>query len=262
MRLPRFCFPSIHRDRPADSMRWWWSRIGRAGNRTSPVPLMESRAETAAEGSSRHGAAPQPLTTNHFSVGDDMVMRGIRRITLALAAAALVPAAACSDSTGSGGKVGEVRFTYDGEESGTFQVRGSLTGSNADRGNYAVGGFDEGGVFVYAQKGRSGNRFDAVSIFVSDAEEGTYTCNQAVSCDFGAVVFLGYDLDSEDGAVYFSAAGRVTITEINDERVRGTFSFDMDDGFTEVTNGTFDVPLVDDDFASARAPMRPALPSR
>jgi hypothetical protein len=189
-------------------------------------------------------------------------MRAPQRTLLALASLALLPLAACKDSNGPDRRlVGEAHFTYSGGVSGDFDAEGRVTLGNFESGTFAFAqrGTNEEGtesLVIYAQEGRSnGNKYDGLLMALQDPAEGTVTCVESnPNCPFFASFVLGQDDTStaDAEALFFSTAGQLTITDMDEDRVRGTFTLSMTgyvgdaDGDVEVRSGTFDLPLLDD----------------
>ena len=192
-------------------------------------------------------------------------MRAPHRTLLALASLALLPLAACKDSNGPDRRlVGEAHFTYSGAANGEFDAEGRVTLANFETGTFAFAqrGADRGGdemLIIYAQEGRSdSDKYDGLLLALEDPAVGTVTCTESnPDCPFFASFVLGQDDTStaEAESMFFGTAGQLTVTEMDDGRVRGTFSFSMagllgdSDGEVEVRNGTFDLPLMDEDDA-------------
>jgi hypothetical protein len=190
-------------------------------------------------------------------------MRTPKRTLLALASLALLPLGACKDSNGPDRRlVGEVHFTYTGAVSGEFDAEGKVTAANAESGTFAFAqrAQDAEGkdvLVIYAQEGRSGSdKYDALLIGVEHPAKGTVTCTGSTpDCPFFSAFVLGQD-DGTEGdpeALFFGGAGQFTITEMDEDRVRGTFTQSMtgfkgtQDGDVELRSGTFDLPVLDDD---------------
>jgi hypothetical protein len=190
-------------------------------------------------------------------------MRTPRRTLLALASLALLPLAACKDSNGPDRNlVGEVHFTYSGAVSGEFEAEGKVTAANAESGTFAFAELAEdpqGGdaLVLYSQVGRSGNnKYDALLIVLDNPAKGTVTCTESnTDCAFLSAFVLGQDdTTTEDAeALFFGTSGQFTITYMDEDRVRGTFTLSMT-GFAgieenvkvEVKSGTFDLPLLEE----------------
>lgn len=187
-----------------------------------------------------------------------------KRTLLALASLALLPLAACKDSNGPDrALVGQVHFTYSGAVSGEFEAEGKVTAANAESGTFAFAQRVQDpqtgdGVVLYSQEGRSSsNKYDGLLIVLDNPATGTVTCTESdPACPFLAAFVLGQDDTStaDAEALFFSEGGQVTITEIGEDRVRGTFRLSMlgfvgnaDNEEVELQSGTFDLPLLDED---------------
>jgi len=181
------------------------------------------------------------------------------RAPLAAAAASLLALAGCSDSTGSSlAGEGSVTFTYAGAESGAYDATGRFNRLQPDQGTFAVGGYGElesGGnaLAVLAHARRGEDLADELLLTVASPELGEITCGEedADTCPFAAVFFVGADAGGDTEAIYTSVTGTLSITSINEDRARGEFTFRME-GFdlseepveVQVTSGIFDVPIV------------------
>jgi hypothetical protein len=181
------------------------------------------------------------------------------RASLVAVAASLLAVSACDDdSTGSSLVAeGSVTFTYAGAEAGAYNATGRFDRNRPERGSFAVGGLaiqqgGEAAVVVYAQYARPDQLFDQFILSTEIAEVGTYTCETGdLTCPFGGFFFVGADVDGETESFYTSVGGTLTITSVNEDRVRGTFSLQLealdlsdDPPSVQVTGGTFDVPIV------------------
>jgi hypothetical protein len=190
-------------------------------------------------------------------------MRTPKRTFLALASLALLPLAACKDSNGPDRNlVGEVHFTYSGAVSGEFDAEGKVTAANAENGTFAFAEMaknPQGGdaLVLYSQEGRSSSdKYDALLVVLDSPSTGTVTCTESDDdCAFLSAFVLGQDDTSTDDAeaLFFATSGQVSITHLDDDRVRGTFRFSMlgfagnsDNVEVEVKSGTFDLPLLDE----------------
>lgn len=191
-------------------------------------------------------------------------MRTSKRTFLALASLALLPLAACKDSNGPDRSLsGEVHFTYSGAVSGDFDAEGKVTAANAENGTFAFAELVEDpqsgdALVLYSQEGRSSSdKYDGLLILLDNPAKGTVTCTESQNdCAFLSAFVLGQDDTSMDDAeaLFFGTSGQVTITHLDDDRVRGTFRFSMlgfsgnnDNVQVEVKSGTFDLPLLDED---------------
>jgi len=187
-------------------------------------------------------------------------MRTPKCTFLALASLALLPLAACQDIFGPDRRqVGEMHFTYSGAVNGEFDAEGSMTLGNFRTGTfaYAQRGTDGNGnetLIIYAQEGRSnGDKYDGLFLALENTAERTVTCVESnPDCPLFSSFILGQDDTStgEAEAMFVGTAGQLTITEMDDDRVRGTFTLSMTaldvDGGVEVRSGTFDLPVTDE----------------
>jgi hypothetical protein len=183
----------------------------------------------------------------------------------ALLAAALLPLAACGDSTGPGRSSGSTDFTYSGALAGSFHANGSPT-LNFETGSFAFGqrttleGDDA--LLVLAQQDGAGDLVDNLLFSISDPAVGTVTCDGGEeTCPFDAFFVLGAngrDPEQDADALLFSTGGTVSVTSLSSTRARGTFQITVSDLFGDgpevhATSGTFDVPLMSStNFSRAR----------
>ncbi|HEY7766965.1 hypothetical protein, partial [Longimicrobium sp.] len=164
-------------------------------------------------------------------------MRTSKRTLLALASLALLPLAACKDSSGPGRNlVGEMHFSYTGAVSGQYDAEGKVSAANSESGTFALAELVEdpqGGdaLVLYSQAGRSGNdKYDGLLVVIEGPSKGTVTCAETnPNCAFLSAFVLGQDdTSTEDAeALFVGTSGQITITHLDDERVRGTFKFSM-----------------------------------
>lgn len=190
-------------------------------------------------------------------------MPTLKRTFLSLAALALLPLAACKDSSGPDRRLsGEARFTYTGDVSGRFEAEGRVTPSNFDDGTFAFAqrGTDEEGndfLLIYAQEGRdNSSRYDGLLMAVDEPAEGSVSCTEDdLECRiFSSFVLGATEVGGGDSeAMFFSTGGTVTITDLTDNRVKGTFQMPMAgfigdgaEGEVQVSAGSFDLPLLDE----------------
>jgi hypothetical protein len=181
------------------------------------------------------------------------------RAPLAVAAASLLAISACNESSTGSSLVaeGSVTFTYTGAEAGTYNATGRFDRQNPERGTYGVGGLailqgGEAAVVVYGQYARSDQLYDQFILSTETPEVGTYTCETGdLTCSFGGFFFVGATEEGETEGFYTSVGGTLTITSVNEDRVRGTFALQLealdvsdDPPAVQVTGGTFDVPIV------------------
>ncbi|HEX2201879.1 MAG TPA: hypothetical protein VHG91_01205 [Longimicrobium sp.] len=182
-------------------------------------------------------------------------MRRFRTAAAALSACALL--AACEDSTGSDA-ANEVRFTYSGAFSGSYDADGDFPGrSRRGDESFSVGVDLEPlfGAGVYGVLGSEalGDGFaDVFTITIDNLDEGNYSCGSVQigngDCPFDVQLALGYDWDTGFDDIEFElVAGQLRIAEIDGDRIRGTFSATMaevfDGDIITLQGGTFDVEV-------------------
>ncbi|HST63282.1 MAG TPA: hypothetical protein VLK84_31515 [Longimicrobium sp.] len=178
---------------------------------------------------------------------------------LAIAAAFGLALSACESATNSDeAPQGTLVFTFSGDTAGTYDATGRFNRRRPDVGTFAVGakGPVTGGeaLAVYGHAARTGilARADDFLMTVESPQVGSVTCAVGnADCPFGGIFFVGAVAGGEADAIYTSVSGTVTITSINEDRARGTFTFQMeafgveeDPRTLQVTGGTFDVPIV------------------
>ena len=151
-------------------------------------------------------------------------------------------------------------FTYSGAaHSGVYQVEGDVplgAGGTVQHGTWAAGGEAPGVLAVLASRARTAPFADVVVIALSGVTApGTYPidvrCEQPgrVNCAAGRFM-LNYDYSRAQfpEASYRFTQGTVTVSELNDERVRGTFAVQgvasPGSAAITITSGSFDVPVV------------------
>jgi hypothetical protein len=181
----------------------------------------------------------------------------LRRV--ALSALVLAAAVACSDSTSPTSSSGTSSFTFTGAGGGSFSASGVPPTTQADFGTHDwAGGFlstPDGGYEVASAHARGSGNYDIVDMFIHRTTVGTEVIDSTCSTSTCTTLVFGRNLTQADANQfdYFcvATAGSLTITEIADNRVKGTFSGSgscIDQGFTEtpfeIAGGSFDVPLV------------------
>lgn len=169
---------------------------------------------------------------------------------------------ACGDSTGSDrARTGELAFSYSGSVSGRFEAVGEPrnTSSNIE---FAAALVNDGEMLLVGSEPDGRDRAD-VFIASAPAIQRTTVCTADTDffdCEILAGLVLGEDVDTGDYDRSFTGwVGSLTVSEITDTRVRGSFSFTLEDDdvfenapLIEVRSGTFDVPILRDaDFAAA-----------
>ncbi len=198
-------------------------------------------------------------------------MTPIRQIARAAAVATLFVLPACGDSTGSGRDSGAVSFAYTGDVSGSFSANGPLeVDADGDPEYRSFGAGIEwlsGGtswVQVVAGDPQGGGRGDVVFMDVPDPT-GPRTYTVDIDCELDDCPDVGFmmdaswsDDDDEGGRFFTMYDGTIQVTGASGDRLRGTFSgflVDFEDLLTgadnprqiRIQNGTFDVPVFDED---------------
>lgn len=183
------------------------------------------------------------------------------RAPLAIATLALLALSACESATESFiAPEGSVTFSFAGDDSGAYDATGGFDQQRPGSSAFAVGtsGFLQNGteamiVLSHVPRANDGNVADEFLLTLENPEVGEVTCAaDAEDCSFSATFFIGATRTGATDEIYTSVSGTVSITSLNEDRVRGTFSLEMESVVeegetprtTEVTGGTFDVPLV------------------
>lgn len=210
-----------------------------------------------------------------------------RRISALSLAAALALTAACDDDgTGSGSNDrGSLSFAYSGAISGSYSASGTYeedaSGSYETDEPFAIGirYFDEpeGEDFidVFSYRPTSGGRGDILDLYFEDlgAERVVSLNLQAClqqdgtvgeGCGIGFFAFNVFPDDATESDIWVTLSGTLLINEVSDTDIRGTFSGSLVNLGTNqvitVSNGSFDVPLVDEnDLGQARITRGAAL---
>lgn len=200
------------------------------------------------------------------------------RSVLPVLAAAFALAACFGEPAGPGEfGPGTVRFSYVPVDTAgaalgdsvAFAAEGAVTQDNFFSGTYAFGLLDtsfEGdqSVRVYGQQAQATEgTYDGLLLFVADPAVGTIDCLPASlpsNCRFAATFTVGAtedDITSRPTIRVSARSGRVTITSVDGDQVRGTFSLlmrgqvgEQTDALLRVSSGTFDVPLTTSDTLS------------
>lgn len=154
---------------------------------------------------------------------------------------------------------GALSFTYTGGNAGTFSASGSLPTSASGQATASWAAAQASAtseMAVVAFTPRNATTHDEVGIFIQRNTVGTETVNS--SCSFncnGLDIVIGVaNGGSTFTATCFLTAGSIAITEKSATRMKGTFSgtgmcmtsAGASQGAWTVTNGTFDVPILDD----------------
>lgn len=200
-----------------------------------------------------------------------MTTPALKRL-LGTAALALALAACKNESIGSDeNERGDLSFTYTGAVSGQFTASGEFDRNNTSQTEFGAAVVEEGEVILLGADQVQANRTD-VFIMSAPAREGTTTCTATTPFEnctilgFFAVGFTGPS-DPEPDAQYIGYEGSIQVTELTDDRVRGTFSLSLEDengeNPVEARSGSFDVPIIPESQLSAnRSPLTAASLNR
>lgn len=200
-----------------------------------------------------------------------MTTPALKRL-LGTAALALALAACKNDSTGSDeNQSGDLSFTYTGAVSGQFNASGEFDRNNTSQTEFGAAVVEDGEIVFLAADEVQANRTD-VFILSAPASEGTTSCTPTTpfeSCmllGFFAVGFTGPG-DPEPDASYIGYEGSVQVTELTDDRVRGTFSLLLEDengqNPVQARSGSFDLPIIPASaISSNRSPLTAASLNR
>lgn len=188
-----------------------------------------------------------------------------RIVGMALAAAAAL--AGCNGDATSFTPIdpGSLAFSYEGARTGTYAANGSFTANNGNtvqalpfaagvKLNDPVAGRIFGIIAYLPVTSTTGHQ---VTFLLPETAAGktlslTETCPTPVFCPGG---LLAYDYNlavpSQEPDTFVFTSGTLTITSLAGGRMTGTFSGVAADSagirVVNVTGGTFDVPLVDDE---------------
>jgi hypothetical protein len=200
---------------------------------------------------------------------------GMLAATLAAATLALV---GCKDSTGNDTPIaaGSLSFTYTGARSGSYSTSGAVLAQNgggfvkqqfATAVRFTQPGQNSVGVIGYVPVTPStGNEviFAFPSSGIGQTVAFTDNCN-TTGCALGLIVFdTNPDLQEDNSVPFFLTSGTLQVSAVTNDRITGTFSGTAEDvagvQTITVTNGSFDLPLVD----QSRFPSldRAAAPTR
>jgi hypothetical protein len=183
------------------------------------------------------------------------------RAPLAAAVAALLALSACESATDSNAEPqGTLSFTFTGDAAGSYDASGRFDRQRPGVGTFAVGsrarlqGTQEALLVVsHVPRPGTSSLADEFLLSLESPAVGTVTCTaEEEACSFGALFFVGAARSGAAQETYSSVSGTITITSLDDDRARGTFSFRME-GFAadqepqtiQVTSGAFDVPLIE-----------------
>ena len=177
--------------------------------------------------------------------------------------AATVALVGCKDSTGNNTPIasGSIAFSYTGARTGTFSTSGAVLAQNgggfvkqqfATAVKFTDPGQSSIGIIGYLPvTAATGNEviFAFPSSGVGQTLALTETCATA-GCAIGLIVFdTNPDLQEDNSVPFFLNSGTLQVSAVSNDRITGTFSgtaADIDGETTiTVTNGSFDLPLVD-----------------
>jgi hypothetical protein len=186
---------------------------------------------------------------------------GLLAATLAAATVVLV---GCKDSTGGDNTpiaAGSLAFSYTGARSGTYSTSGAVaerSGGGFVKQQFATAvkfndpGQSSIGVISYFPVSTStGDEviFAFPSSGVGQTSVLTDNCN-TTGCALGLIVFdTNPDLQEDSSEPFFLTTGTLQVSAISGGRITGTFRGTAEDlagvQTITVTNGTFDLPLID-----------------
>jgi hypothetical protein len=184
----------------------------------------------------------------------------VRSIVSRCGLAALLSLVACGwDPTSSSGETGRISFSYSGVESGRFVAIGGAE-NGGDR-EYAVSSLFQRSVhlpvtLVINGSVRLGNGSDAeLTILVPPMVARTVCPAGFYPCEASATLVLkARSAVPGDERVYRNRSIEVNVSEVTEQRVRGTFEMTAEQlspsgayngRAVEVRSGEFDVPVVD-----------------
>jgi hypothetical protein len=161
---------------------------------------------------------------------------------------------ACNDSPASTvNPPGELAFDYTGAQTGQFRASGAYNSRANTLLDYSAAFFAGGELIVLASDELGTGRSNLFVISLPPSV-GTSSCTAATplsSCLIRAQFLTGASSDPNQGneGLYAGNVGSVQVTEIANNRVRGTFSITLEgadetEGSIEVRSGSFDAPLV------------------
>ncbi|CAA9339693.1 MAG: hypothetical protein AVDCRST_MAG89-2557 [uncultured Gemmatimonadetes bacterium] len=169
-------------------------------------------------------------------------------------AAIVLALAACGDSTGNeDSNRGSIAFSYSGAESGSFDADGEFRRGVTTSTTFSAAVIDEDGITLIGNEARTNNRSDLFLMVVPE-RRGTTTCTaDDFDCEMLALFLLNAsDTDQLSDGFFGGTDGSVNVTGLTENRVRGTFSLNLEDiestagtpAIVRLRSGTFDVPIV------------------
>lgn len=181
-----------------------------------------------------------------------MTIPTLKRL-LGTATLALALAACNNDSTGSADNPpGSLSFTYSGTETGSFAASGAFDPDANELSDYAVASILGSQLVVIASDTLGSGRSNLFAIYAPPST-GVTTCTATtsqLSCRIGGEFLTEVSSNPNEGfgESYAGYVGTVEVTELANNRVRGTFSIVLESenstNQVEIRAGTFDAPLV------------------
>lgn len=175
--------------------------------------------------------------------------------------AVLFTAISCSDPAAPAAQ-GSVSFTYSGAGGGTFSASGAAPSFNAPpptTASWVFGYVESGEMYVAGGRPRSGGLLDLAILRLERTTPGSTSIDASCNIDgdvtcTGMEFLLNFNGNGDAGDFFCSlTSGAIVVTEVNASRARGTVSGEgtcvpgtggSASAFS-VSNGTFDVPMVD-----------------
>lgn len=195
----------------------------------------------------------------------------IRSILPRFGLAVVLSLAACGgDSTGSGSTDGRILFSYSGAESGRFVAKGYAENGTDPEYAYASlfrSSINSPALLVIRGSMRLDNGYDARLTIVAPSVVARTGCVPGLyGCDTSAeFVLKARSGSTNEDRIYLSRSIEVDVTEVAEQRARGTFTITLEQvaqtgafngRAVEVHSGEFDVPVVDLPAGSASASWR------
>ncbi|HLL83918.1 MAG TPA: hypothetical protein VK420_14740, partial [Longimicrobium sp.] len=173
---------------------------------------------------------------------------------LAGTAALALALAACKDSTGSGpNPSGDLSFTFTGAKAGEFAASGAFDPDANDLPDYAAAFVVRGELVLIASDRLPSGRSNLFVLYAPPVT-GVTTCTVTTApnaCFIRGEFLTGASSDPNQGneGLFTGEVGTVEVTELANNRVRGTFTITLRGQGTvaseiEVRTGTFDAPFV------------------
>lgn len=184
-------------------------------------------------------------------------MGATMRRTAAAAVVAVLGLGACDGGPTAVNGTGEVRFTFTGDSTGSFEAVGEITQRNTLSGTYAAASVqrvsEERFLSVVGQRrGTSTGTVDLLLLNLADPAVGTVTCAaEAEDCSFEVAFAAGATPTGQEAdGLFLSREGSVTVTRLDERRVVGTFSATVEELVSDEeprvirVTGSFDVPVL------------------